>query len=81
MSSNELPCLRCPHLPHLLQNPSAEWFAAAGWSAGRVADAIWRHRSTVHRWFQSGNIPPEGRNDLARLALSIVHEGCGRHDG
>ena len=68
-------CSECPHLRELLENPSAEWFQSHGWSAGRVADAIKRHRSTVHRWFTTGCIPAEGRYDLARLAISIIHGG------
>lgn len=74
------PCASCPRLRQLLENPTREWFRAHGWSDGRVADALKRNRSTVYRWFESGNIPAEGRYDLARLALDIVHRG-GRHDG
>ena len=68
-------CSDCPHLRELLENPSPEWFAAAGWSPARIADALKRNRSTVHRWFTSGHVPAEGRYDLARLALSIIHGG------
>lgn len=74
--SDSHPCATCEHLPELLANPTREWFNRHGWSDSRIADALKRNRSTIYRWLSTGNIPAEGRYDLARLALSIIHGGA-----
>lgn len=80
MSSNH-PCESCPRLSDFLANPTREKFALNGWSTSRIAEAIGVNKSTVSRWFSTGNIPLHGRYDLSRLMLDIViHGGDDRYE-
>lgn len=69
MSSNEIPCLRCPCFPIV---PSVAALEAHGVTRRVLSDLTGASRSAISRWAKNG-IPPWHHDSVRRLWIQIQH--------